>query len=120
MPIHTSSVSYHSELGCIHFLKQVLLPVRFRCTHNEFTHDALVQCAVIRKRNCAILGEWLPGVCYLRGNECAKVQNPRRSCVREPLKAHAVNLIYNHACANAGKARAIEAQGWLCKLLKAL
>ena len=65
MPIHTSSVSY--ELGCIHFLKQVLLPVRFRCTHNEFTHVALVHSAVIRKRNCAILGDWLPGVCYLRG-----------------------------------------------------
>ena len=53
----------------MHFLKQVLLPcnvcVRFRCIHNEFTHVALVHSAVLRKRNCAILGEWLPGVRYL-------------------------------------------------------
>ena len=33
--------------------------------------------------------------CAPRVNECTKVQNPRRPCVRESLKAHAVNLIYN-------------------------
>ena len=82
MPIHTSSVSYHSELGCIHFLKQVLLPVRFRCTHNEFTHIALVHSAVIRKRNCAILGDWLPGVCYLRGKNGAPFGAKILSAVR--------------------------------------
>ena len=43
-------------------------------------------------------------------NECTKVQNPRRPRVRESL----------NACANAGKARAIETQGWLCTLLEAL
>ena len=45
-------------------------------------------------------------------NECTKVQNPRRPRVRESL----------NACANAGKARAIEreTQGWLCELLEAL
>ena len=43
-------------------------------------------------------------------NECTKVQNPRRTRVRESL----------NACANAGKARAIETQGWLCTLLEAL
>ena len=37
-------------------------------------------------------------------NECTKVQNPRRPRVRESL----------NTCANAGKARAIETQGWLC------
>ena len=39
--------------------------MRFRCIHDEFTHVALVHSAVLRKRNCAILGEWLPGVRYL-------------------------------------------------------
>ena len=43
-------------------------------------------------------------------NECTKVQNPRRPRVRKSL----------NACANAGKARAIETQGWLCTLLEAL
>ena len=32
---------------------------------NEFTGVAIVHSAVLRKRNFAILGEWLPGVCYL-------------------------------------------------------
>ena len=43
-------------------------------------------------------------------NECTKVQNPRRQRVRESL----------NACVNAGKARAIETQSWLCTLLEAL
>ena len=41
------------------------MQVRFRCIHNEFTEVAFVYSAVQRKRNFAILGEWLPGVRYL-------------------------------------------------------
>ena len=39
-------------------------------------------------------------------NECTKVQNPRRPCVRESLKAHMLDLYNAHV--NAGKTRAIE------------
>ena len=52
----------------IHFLKKyffLITRVRFRCIHNKITHVALVHSAVLRKRNCAILGEWFPGVRYL-------------------------------------------------------
>ena len=36
------------------------------CEVSLYTHDvALVHSAVLRKRNFAILGEWLPGVRYL-------------------------------------------------------
>ena len=41
---------------------------------------------------------------FILKNECTKVQNPRRPCVRESLKAHAVNLIYN------ARARMLERQ----------
>ena len=47
------------------FSKQVLLPCN-ACEVLLYTHDvALVHSAVLRKRNFAILGEWLPGVRYL-------------------------------------------------------
>ena len=50
------------KLGHIHFLK---LPCN-ECAHDEFTHVALVHSAVLRKRNCAILGECVAsGVRYL-------------------------------------------------------
>ena len=74
-PIHTSFEC--KKLGHIHFLMQVLLPfnvVRFRCIHSDV---ALVHSVVLRKRNFAILGEWLPGVHYLELKcmvECSSVQ----------------------------------------------
>ena len=52
----------------VHFLKQVLLPCNaceVSLYTQEFTGVALVHSAVLRKRNVAILGEWLPGVRYL-------------------------------------------------------
>ena len=53
------------KLVHVHFLKQVLLPCN-ACEVSLYTHDvALVHSAVLRKRNFAILGEWLPGVRYL-------------------------------------------------------
>ena len=45
-------------------------------------------------------------------NECTKVS-------AEPSASARVHESLN-ACANAGKARAIEIQGWLCTLLEAL
>ena len=53
------------KLANVHFLKQVLLPCN-ACEVLLYTHDvALVHSAVLRKRNFAILGEWLSGVRYL-------------------------------------------------------
>ena len=56
------------KLVHVHFLKQVLLPCNaceVSLYTQEFTDVALVHSAVLRKRNFAILGEWLPGVRYL-------------------------------------------------------
>ena len=33
--------------------------------HNEFIYVEFLHSAVLRKRNCAILREWVPGVRYL-------------------------------------------------------
>ena len=53
------------KLVHVHFLKQVLLPCN-ACEVSLYIHDvALVHSAVLRKRNFANLGEWLPGVGYL-------------------------------------------------------
>ena len=53
------------KLVHVHFLKQVLLPCNaceVSLYTQEFTDVALVHSAVLRKRNFAILGEWLLGV----------------------------------------------------------
>ena len=49
----------------MHFLKQVLLPCN-ACEVSLYTQEFTdVALAVLRKRNFAILGEWLLGVRYL-------------------------------------------------------
>ena len=74
----------YKKLVHVHFLKQVLLPCNaceVSLYTQEFTDVALVHSAVLRKRNFAILGEWLPGVRYL---EVKCMAERRKDFVRCP------------------------------------
>ena len=76
------------KLVHVHFLKQVLLPCNaceVSLYTQEFTDVALVHSAVLRKRNFAILGEWLPAGCPLfRGKNARWSAVRRKDFVRCP------------------------------------
>ena len=72
------------KLVHVHFLKQVLLPCN-ACEVLLYTHDvAFVHSAVLRKRNFAILGEWLPGIPLFRGKNAWWSAVRRKDFVRCP------------------------------------
>ena len=84
------------------FSKQVLLPCN-ACEVPLHTHDvALVHSAVLRKRNFAILGEWLPGVRYLEAKMhggapfgakiLSAVRNPEASASRRLLMYYSYGI----------------------------